>query len=296
MARFLAIGECMVELAAQAGGLFSLGFAGDTFNTAWYARRCLPATWNVGYLSAVGRDALSDRMVAFMAAAGIDTAHVHRDARRGPGLYLIELDGAERRFAYWRGEAAARGLAADPERLRRGLSGADVVYLSGITLAILPPADRARLLAAIDVARAGGARVAFDPNLRPRLWEDVAAMRDTVTAAAGLSDIALPSFEDESAQFGDRSPSATAARYVAAGARLVVVKNGGGVMVARTGETETRQMPPTAVQVVDTTAAGDSFNAAFLAEHLAGAPLDQSMTAGARLALRVIGARGALVV
>ncbi|OZA05616.1 MAG: 2-dehydro-3-deoxygluconokinase, partial [Rhodobacterales bacterium 17-64-5] len=153
MTRVLAIGECMVELAPQPeGDLYRLGYAGDTLNTAWYLRRLLPETDRVDYLTAVGSDAISDRLVAFLAGSGIGTGHVLRRADRTVGLYLIQLSGAERSFAYWRGQSAARTLADDPAVLARALAGADLAYVSGITLAILDAAGRQTLLADLPCA------------------------------------------------------------------------------------------------------------------------------------------------
>ncbi|HMO06324.1 MAG TPA: sugar kinase [Paracoccaceae bacterium] len=294
--RILCIGECMVELAPLAdAGTFRLGYAGDTFNTAWYLRRCAPAGWQVDYLTAVGQDAVSDRMVACFATAGIGTAHVLRLPGRTVGLYLIELVAGERSFSYWRGQSAARCLADDPGHLARALAGADLAYLSGITLAILSDDARARLTVALDAFRRAGGRVAFDPNLRPRLWPSTQSMREAVMQAASACDIALPSHDDEAAHFGDADPMATLRRYAGAGAIEVVVKNGAGGMPAQLEGQVWHFTPPSVAEVVDTTAAGDSFNAAFLAARLGGSPPLEALARGAGLAGRVIGARGALV-
>ena len=297
--QIICIGEAMVEMApAAVAGEYRMGFAGDTLNTAWYLRRALPESlpgaWAVEYLTAVGQDAISDRMVGFLQAAQIGTAHVARLAGRTVGLYLIELQDGERSFAYWRGQSAARLLAEDAGQLARGLEGAGVVYLSGITLAILEGAGRAHLFAALAAARAAGARVVFDPNLRPRLWPDAATMCRVVMEAAALADIVLPSHEDEATFFGDADVQATADRYAAAGAGLVVVKNGGGEMLTRDGDAYASHAPEVVDTIVDTTAAGDSFNAGFLAAWLAGGDVAGAVQAGARLAAQVIGQRGAL--
>lgn len=293
--RVVCIGECMVEMAPEADGRFVMGFAGDTFNTAWYLRRILPPDWQIDYLTAVGDDAISVRMATFFAAEGIGTDHVRHIAGGTVGLYMITLSGAERGFSYWRSTSAARRLAEDEDALQRALAGADLAYVSGITLAILPPADRARLLAALAAAQAAGTLLAFDPNMRPRLWPDVDTMRRAVQAAAAAMDIVLPSFDEEALHYGDASPDATARRYGDAGAGMVVVKNGAGEITLRQSGQELRFQPPEAEQVVDTTAAGDSFNAGFLAAYLRGGPLPEAMADGARLARHVIRARGALV-
>lgn len=293
--RVVSLGECMVELAPEADGRLVMGFAGDTFNTAWYLRRSLPATWTVDYATALGDDAVSDRMADFFTAEGIGTTHIRRIPGTSVGLYLISLTNGERSFSYWRSASAARRLAEDPAALDQALSGANLAYISGITLAILPPDHRQTLLTALARAKAKGTTLAFDPNMRPRLWPDLDTMRTTILHAAGGMDIVLPSHDEEALHCGDADPAATARRYANAGAAHVVVKNGAGEMLVWDGTTETRFQPPKAPEVIDSTAAGDSFNAGFLAARLTGESLQTALSQGAALARRVIGARGALI-
>ena len=294
--RILSIGEAMVELGqSDQPGLWRLGIAGDTLNTAWYLRRLLGADWQVDYLSRVGQGAFSQQMVDFLASEGIGTAHVTRDPDREIGLYAISLKDGERSFAYWRDTSAARRLADDPAVLDAALRGAAVAYFSGITVAILPPEGRANLLAALARARAAGTKVVFDPNLRPRLWADAATMRQGIIEAAAGADLVLPSFDDEAAHFGDADPQATVARYLALGAGQVVVKNGGGP-IWHGGAEESGTVADLAPEVpVDSTAAGDSFNAGYLAAWLAGADCAKAIAAGHGLSRKVIRHRGALV-
>jgi len=177
MSLFLSIGECMIELASLGGDMMRKGFAGDTFNTAWYARSFLPETWRTAYFTALGDDRASSEMTEFMAGAGIDTHFIRRIPGKAPGLYMIHLDNGERSFSYWRSVSAARQLADDHTLLGAAMHEAGIIYFSGITLAILSPEARATLLDLAQAEKARGKIVAFDPNLRPRLWSGEDEMR-----------------------------------------------------------------------------------------------------------------------
>ncbi|AXC50621.1 sugar kinase [Paracoccus suum] len=291
--RLVSVGECMVELSADpdAQGRLRQGFAGDTLNTAWYARACLPAQDAVDYVTAIGTDPLSQAMLDFISGAGIGTDWIRRDPQRAPGLYLISLTEGERSFTYWRENSAARRLADDPAHLVTALCGADLAYFSGITLAILPPEGREAFLAALADTR----RVAFDPNLRPRLWQSLTEMREWTLRGAAAAQVILPSFDDEAAAFGDADPAATAARYVAAGATEVVVKNGGSPMAAWCDGAPVPLPPVNRLQPRDSTGAGDAFNGAYLASRMHGASLPDAVAQGHAMAARVIDHPGALM-
>ena len=294
MKRLVSIGEVMVELSPAGDGV-AMGFAGDTFNTAYYARRSLGPDWQVDYLTALGCDPLSDRILDFIARCNIGTTHITRIPTRAPGLYMIHLTGAERSFTYWRDHSAARLLARDPAHLQTALHKAELIYLSGITLAILSADDRANLRDALALARRKGAAIAFDSNLRPRLWPDLATMRASVIDMLALTDIALPSFDDEATAFGDATPDATAHRIHAAGVPLVIVKNGPNPVTVLSPEGLQHFAVRPAPGIVDTTAAGDSFNAGFLAAYLTGHDLRTATATAASLAAQVIAVRGALI-
>jgi 2-dehydro-3-deoxygluconokinase len=291
---FAAIGECMIELSAREGDLWRMGFAGDTFNAAWYARAVLPAARGVAYVTAVGDDPFSRRLAAFIAGSGLETDRIREVAGARPGLYAITLDGAERAFTYWRGESAARRLADDAAWLEGALAGADMLYFSGITLGILALEARGRLLARLADQRRAGTRIAFDPNFRPALWPDRDEARRAMAEAYGVADIVLPTYEDEAALFGDRSAGATAERIADAGVAEIVVKNGSEPCLIVTGGAQDRIPPVAPEKVVDTTGAGDSFCGAYLAGRLLGMAPVAAARLGHQVAAQVIGVRGAL--
>lgn len=293
--RLLAIGECMLELSSGDQGQFRKGYAGDTFNAAFYARKALPADWQVDYFTAVGTDRVSDEMLAFMGGNGVGTGFVTRIADRVPGLYMIHLDNGERSFSYWRSASAAKLLARDRGALATAIAASDIVVFSGITLAVLEGDDAEVLIEEIGKVRDSGRIVAFDPNIRPRLWPDPERMRRLITEGARASNLLLPSFDDEAAHFGDGDVAATVARYQGLGVRRIVVKNGGGAMTVAFDGTFSEVPAVPAAAIVDTTSAGDSFNGSFLAHYaLHGDPVAAAAFA-AGVAAVVIGRHGALV-
>lgn len=286
-----AIGECMVELSPRPGWLYGLGFGGDTLNTAVYLARLGVA---VDYLTALGDDPFSDDMLTAWASEGVGTAAVRRRPGRLPGLYLIQTDsGGERRFHYWREQAPARELFAGPDV--PDLSGYRWIYLSGISLSLYGPEGRERLHGAVDNARAAGARVAFDLNYRPRGWPSAQAAAAAMDALLGRCDLALPSLDDARALYGDGSAGDLLRRFRALGASEVVLKQGPAPALLAWGE-EMAEIPAAPVAAtVDTTAAGDSFNAGYLAARLAGQAPANAASAGHRLAAAVIGHPGAII-
>ena len=271
----VAVGEAMIEMAEAGEGIYRKGFAGDTFNTAWHMAQIPDAKLMVRFVTKVGTDDLSNAFVAGLQADGLDTSGVAQIAERSMGMYMIELDGAERSFYYWRNASAARLLAEDEDWLAQLLHNAGLVHVSGITLAILQPDARERLISALTLARTQGARVSFDPNVRPMLWSSCDETLDAMGRMLGVTDIALPSFDDEAALWGDTTPHDTINRIKNAGVAEVVVKNGAAAVTSWDGD-QLAEVPCKPVSGIrDTSGAGDAFNAGYLAARLKGfTPVD----------------------
>ncbi len=290
------LGECMLEMVRRPDGAFTMGFGGDTLNTAVYLAR-LGAP--VDYVTALGDDPNSDAMVAAWNAEGVGTGHVLRVPGRVPGLYMIETDDrGERRFLYWRDAAPARELFVLPQSpaLIADLETYDLLYLSGISLAIWGERGRDVLFPLLDRLRARGGRVAFDTNWRPRLWPDTATAQRAYDAMFQRADIALPGVGDLRGLYGDTDAAAALARVRAAGVPEIVLKLEQPGCIVATADGLQQEIPCQKVaKVVDTTAAGDSFSAGYLAARLQGRGPVEAARAAHRIAAVVIQHRGAII-
>jgi 2-dehydro-3-deoxygluconokinase len=294
--RAICVGEPLIELARGADGRFSLSGGGDTFNTAIYLARAGIAT---AFASAVGDDPYSDGIVALAAAEGVASNLILRVPGRLPALGLVESGpNGERSVRYWRDGAPAGDLFDLPDwmRVADSLTSARLVYFTGITLSLYSNIGLGRFLAVLEVARQRGAKIAFDGNFRPRGWKgDLPRTRTVFLETLKRIDIALPAFDDEVVLWGDPSPEATVARLQAFGIGEIVVKNGpNSALVATAGAQEFVPVPEVVVPV-DATAAGDGFNAGYLAARLAGETPAVAAGAAHRLAGNVIRHPGALM-
>lgn len=303
MARIAAIGEVMIELApfptADQDGkeVMAVGFAGDTFNTSIYlARTGVPTD----YVTLLGDDPYSEKILQLVKDEGIGAQMIQTMPGRQPGMYLIRnAPDGEREFYYWRKEARARELFADKqntENLVKVLNKCEYVYLSGITLAIISDHSRFVLLRFLKEYRKQGGKVCFDINYRPRLWEmDQDKAQYVMAAVMENCDMALLTLDDEELLWGDGSVDATIARYAHCDIQELVLKRGADeVVVVVDGQKNTVPVAPVE-GVVDTTGAGDSFNAGYISARIQGLPYEQAALHGIHVASIVIRNRGAIV-
>ncbi|MFW9078579.1 sugar kinase [Pseudomonas sp. P2757] len=296
--RIALIGECMIELQQRADGSLQQSFGGDTLNTAVYLSRAMGDHAQVDYVTALGDDSFSDAMCRIWADEGIGLELVQRLPGRLPGLYCIQTDAAgERRFLYWRNEAAVRDCFTTPAAapILAALPDYDVLYLSGITLAVMGAQGREKLIETLIEARQRDARIVFDNNFRPRLWASPEEARAAYRSVLPHVDLALLTLEDEQALFHFSSCEAVFDAYAQIGTPEVVLKRGAEACLIRCGG-ESYEVPAQKVEkVVDTTAAGDSFSAAYLARRLLGGSPVEAAEAGHLLASQVIQVSGALI-
>jgi len=293
--QIICVGEALIELTRGPDGAFTAACAGDTFNTAVYLAR---AGLSVRFASAVGDDPYSDSIAALASAEGLGADLILRVPGRLPALSLVDHGRSARVSRVWGEGAPARELFELPDwmRIAQSLVAARLIFFSGITLSLYSNNGLGRFFAALEVARQQGAKIAFDGNFRPAGWKgNLARTRTVFMEALKRVDIALPTFDDETVLWGDPSPESTVARLQAFGVGEIVVKNGpNSALVAASGALEFVPVPEILVPV-DPTAAGDGFNAGYLAARLSGSAPAQAAGAAHRLAGDIISHPGALL-
>lgn len=293
------MGECMIELRGRIFGAMQQAFGGDTLNTAVYLSRLASHKGvEVSYATDLGSDPFSDAMIRAWEEEGIDMRLLKRESGRMPGLYTIQVDeNGERTFHYWRDRSAAKAYFSSPSTpLEEQIEDIDVLYFSGISLAILDSAGRDRLFKAAERLRAHGGKVIYDNNYRPRLWPVTVEARAWYALAYEISDTVMVTLDDEMALFGITDEQKALERVLALPCQEVVIKRGSQPAIVRELGKDPLYVPACKVdKVVDTTAAGDSFAAGYLAARLTGKSAEESVRSGARMASVVIQHPGAII-
>jgi fructokinase len=264
------LGESLVDLLeTEADGelIYRQAIGGGPLNVSVSATRL---GGQVQFVGTLGNDLIGDRIAAFLSTAGVGD----RGLKRVPvptTLAVTTFDGAEPTFTFY-GEPPSYALLA-PDDIDAGLAGAaDVLYTGSIGLLREP------FRSAAEAAwRTAGPLKVFDPNARPTLLPDqaaVAGLREEVEGFFATADLVKMSAADAEVLYGSAAPATAAERILGLGARAVVVTCGAkGAYVATGGESA--MLPAPSVQAVDATGAGDSVMGALIRRLLAdGMPAD----------------------
>jgi 2-dehydro-3-deoxygluconokinase len=287
MSRFdvVALGEPMIEFNQTRTGEpnYLQGFGGDTSNMIIAAARQGACA---AVVTRLGDDAFGRMFLDLWKSEAVDTSGVTLDASAPTGVYFVTHDAAGHSFSYLRAGSAASRMRPEGLPLKL-LRSARFVQASGISMAISPGAADS-VLAAFDCARAAGGRVAFDSNLRLKLWP-LARAHALIAAAAAMSDYFFPSIDDAQALSGLKDADAIVDWAHRLGPKAVLLKLGSEGALVSDGSRRER-MAGYKVQAVDATGAGDCFCGACLARLAAGDSLwDAARYANAAAALSTTG-------
>lgn len=296
MTKIAVIGECMIELYKNKDSSFEQTFGGDSFNCATYLKRSFKEA-KVEYITVLGEDELSLQMFDFFHKQNLKTTYVDKLKDKNPGLYIISTKDGERSFSYWRETAAAKELflTKSLKKLQKDLLSFDLIYLSAISLAIMSKQGRDNLYKILKKARKSGVKVAFDSNYRPRLYKSKDEAKVLYKEALKYTDIYLPSYDDEVELWEDISTKDIIKNSRKAGVSEIVISCGKEDIVyyykGKTSSVKTKRLE----KIVDSTSAGDSFNAKYLAARLKGKNIEESIKKANKLASKVIMHKGAII-
>ncbi|EGR3222715.1 sugar kinase [Vibrio parahaemolyticus] len=298
ISRVAIIGECMVELKKH-DGVLQQGFGGDTLNTAVYLSRLTKQHGvETSYVTGLGHDPFSREMLTAWREEGINTDMVYLSEDKLPGIYAIETaEDGERSFFYWRNDAAAKYWLRERALLSlvKDLCQHQMIYLSGISLAIISDDCRQMLIELLTMCRKEGVKIAFDNNFRPKLWPNIEQARDFYSKIFSVTDMAFLTFDDEVMLWGDKHEDEAISRTKNFGVKEIIVKRGADDCFVVTQDQQHTVAALKVDAVVDTTAAGDSFSAGYLAKRILGGDVVESALAGHKVAGTVIQHRGAII-
>lgn len=298
--KVFAIGEAMAELSAAnsetSSSLLKAGYGGDVINTLIHLNRLMGDTLEGTFVSGIGQDIFSDGFRDLLEKEGLSLDGLVTDEARNIGLYAIKLDpDGERSFTYWRDTSAARTMLSHEEFPNKAIAAnADMVYFSGITLAILSEEDREALFFTLEEAKSNGSKIAFDPNYRERLWENEETAKRWIRRAYKLSHLIFTGTEDERLFESTTSEQIIETIIKIHGERDIVVTDGINRVQAHVNGKNISVPTIDVVSVVDTTGAGDAFNAGFLSVYLSGGTAEDALATANQLAAYVVTIRGAI--
>lgn len=288
------IGEPMGLLMAQSEGPldrvsgYSLAVAGAELNVAiGLARLEHPVT----YMTKLGRDPFGQVVTNCLTENHIGSQFIQYSEQQTTGFMLKSLvsSGDPEIFYYRKGSAASTLSKSDIDQI--DFSGCALLHLTGI-FPSLSESTREAAYYAIDQARAAGAKISFDPNLRPQLWPSQDVMITTLNDLAAKADYVLPGEGEGEILCGSRDAQAISDFYLSRGAGAVITKLGSQGAFAADHLHRTFVPGFTVKKVVDTVGAGDGFAAGLISALLEGASLEEAARRGNAIGALQVMSRG----
>jgi len=291
--KVVSFGECMLEVKVEQYPHARFSYGGDAYNTAYYLAM---QGVNSHFMTSIGSDKPSNRLLEQWQKDGVKTDFVQVSEQKKLGLYCIETDAqGERSFSYWRDNSAARYffLETDITELLSQFSGGDWFYFSLISLAVLKEESRPSFIVFLKQLQRKGVVLAFDNNYRPQLWQTRVQACDYLEQVLPLIHLYLPSIEDEMA-LRDVTHKSVLEQFSDLQVDEIVVKDGGEACYLHT-KTGDHRYEIQSVACIDSTAAGDSFNAGYIGARVNNKTAQAALEAGCLLASQVIMHPGAIV-
>ncbi len=290
----IGLGEVLIDFISTEptsyleASLFQKCFGGAPMNTIVGASRLGLKT---GAVAAVGDDPFGEYLVNVLRENNVDTSRivVKRDARTTISFVVNDPSSGERTFIFYRSpwvEGAADSLLTPQDIDYDYLSSTEILHVSGFSLSQNPSRDT--ILDAVRYAGRSGVKVSFDPTLRVDVWRSEETIREVYYKMLRLSDILVLSRDEASFIFGTDDYLEVADKALKFGLDIVGVKLGSEGCFLKSRDGKEIFEPAFKVKAIDTTGAGDGWNAGLFFGLCTGLNLE--------VAVKVANAVGALVV
>ncbi|MDH5441819.1 MAG: sugar kinase [Candidatus Bathyarchaeota archaeon] len=220
-----------------------------------------------GAITAVGGDPFGKFLINELKRNGVDTSRVVVKERTRTTITFVANEPltGERTFIFYR-KPWVRGTSDSsltPEDIDyEYISKAKILHISGFSLSQDP--SRRASLSAVRHARKSGVKISFDPTLRSDVWNSENTLRRTYSKMLKLSDIATFSREEAEFILETSDPRKAAEKALRYGVEIVGIKLGSEGAYVKTKEGIDVSAPAFKVKAVDTTGAGDGWNAALI--------------------------------
>ena len=296
----IGLGEVLIDFIASEpvhyteASTFIKCFGGAPMNTiVGVARLGVKA----GAVAAVGEDPFGEYIIKEFKRNNVDTSHVimKKGKRTTLAFVINEPVTGERTFFFyrkpWAGGTADSALTTK-DIDHKYISKSKILHVSGFALSQNP--SRKAILEAIRFAKEQGVKISFDPTLRLDVWNSQLSIRKMYNYVLKMADIATFSSEEAEFIFKTKEPKEAAERALEFGVEIVGVKLGAKGALIRSKDGVEVFAPSYNVNVIDTTGAGDGWNAGLLVGLIKKLGLEDCVKIANAVGAFVVTKRGAI--
>jgi sugar/nucleoside kinase (ribokinase family) len=295
----IGLGEVLIDFIASEpvhyteASTFIKCFGGAPMNTIVGVARL---GVNAGAFAVVGEDPFGEYIIREFKRNNVDTSHVimKKGKRTTLAFVINEPATGERAFFFYRkpwSETADSALTLKDVD-RKYISKSKILHVSGFALSQNP--SREAVLLAIKLAKNQGVKISFDPTLRSDVWNSKSTIRKMYISVLRIADIATFSREEAEFIFQTSEPKEAAKKALEYGVEIVGVKLGAKGALIRSKDGIEVYEPAYKVNAIDTTGAGDGWNAGLLVGFIKGFGLGDCLKIANAVGALVVTKRGAI--
>ena len=293
--KICAIGESMIEITNIQGSKFVQSFAGDTLNFLSYLNK---KNISADYLTAVGGSKINKDFFYLLKSRSISNKFIHVDNKNETGLYLIKNDNkGEKSFYYWRDNSAAKIHLnkLNYNKISVALKKYDYLYFSGITLSVISNKKQNELLYAIKKIKNHNVKIIFDLNVRVKRWLSKKTLTNSMNLFLPYIDILFCSGEDIKNWKNNQSLEFFKKFVKFYNIKHAIFRQNASKNYVFLNNSLYQIMNKTKKKIIDSSGAGDGYNAAYISEYLISNDVYRSLKSAHFLGSKIVMKKGAIV-